>query len=121
MKNINIKSFFTRLASSIKSEFLNNKNLLAYAYIFHGVIPSIIALSFHFKGSNIFVVLVSLFLAELIMLCVTSSRVFFWENLKVELLDNELKEGKVYVNKNDEWFKNTDDFEIGRTIRKEAA
>lgn len=121
MKNINIKSFFTRLAGSIKSEFQNNKNLLAYAYIFHGVIPSIIALSFHFKGSNIFVVLVSLFLAELIMLCVTSSRVFFWENLKVELLNNELKEGKVYVNKNDEWFKNTDDFEIGRTIRKEAA
>jgi uncharacterized membrane protein len=121
MKNINIKSFFTRLASSIKSEFLNNKNLLTYAFIFHGLIPSIISLGFHFKGGNIFVVLVSLFLAELIMLCVTSSRVFFWENLKVELLDNELKEGKVYVNKNDEWFKNTDDFEIGRTIRKEAA
>jgi hypothetical protein len=121
MKNINIKSFFTRLASSIKSEFLNNKNLLAYIYIFHGVIPSIIALSFHFKGGNIFVVLVSLLLAQIIMLCVTSSRVFFWENLKVELLDNELKEGKVYVNKNDEWFKNTDDFDIGRTIRKEAA
>lgn len=55
------------------------------------------------------------------MLCVTSSRVFFWENLKVELLDNELKESKIYVNKNDSWFAGADNFEIGRTIRKEAA
>lgn len=124
MKNINFKSFFTRLIHSIKSEVLDNKNLLAYAYLYHGVIPSIIALAFHFKGSNIFVVLVSLFLAEIIMLCVTSSRVLFWENLKIELLNGELKKDKIHVNKNDSWFAGTDNFEIddiGRTIRKEAA
>lgn len=88
LKVTNIKEAINSFPERSKVALSNNKYLIQYVAIFHMAIPCVIALAFYMKSSSVFVTLGGYLLGQLVMTCVTISRVAISENLKNELLEN---------------------------------
>lgn len=88
LKVTNIKEAINSFPARTKVALSNNKYLIQYVAIFHMAIPCVIALAFYMKSSSVFITLGGYLLGQLVMICLTISRVAISENLKNELLEN---------------------------------
>lgn len=88
LKVTTIKEAINSFPERSKVALSNNKYLIQYVAVFHMAIPCLIALAFYMKSSSVFITLGGYLLGQLVMICVTISRVAINENLKNELLEN---------------------------------